>query len=331
MKNKMTVLTLLLLLAATAKLSAQVDPHFSQYYAYPLWLNPALTGVINGDSRVAVNYKNQWQSINHAYQTGAVSADFRTTDKMSLGITMLDQSAGDGSYNYYSAYGSFGYAIPVSADGNQKVSFGLQAGIINRSFDMSKLEFGDQYNPIFGFDPTTPSFENFASTSNTIFDANAGVFYYDGDPMKTANIFGGVAVDHLSRPKDYFSANGSSKIPLRYVVHAGVRIKASDMFDIIPNALYIRQQNADIRALGAYSEIKTQTGNGLILGAMYRFGDAAVADVGYHINNMIIGASYDFNTSSLTRATSGQGGFELSFSYVFHKRIQEPEPICPRL
>lgn len=331
MKHKLIIIALLLQIGAVKHLAAQVDPHFSQYYAYPLWLNPALTGVINGSSRVSANYKNQWATVNNAYQTAAISADFRATEKLSLGLNILDQSAGSASYNYFSGYGSLGYAVAISNDGNQKLSFGLQAGLINRNFNMSKLQFGSQFNPELGFDPGLPSFENLATTNTTVFDANAGVFYYNGDPQTNINPFLGFSAGHLSRPKDAFSGESNSKIPIRWTVHGGLRIRASDYFDLIPHALYIRQQNTDIKAFGAYSEFKFQDDKGLIFGAMMRLGDAAVADLGYHMNSMIIGASYDFNTSSLNRATGGQGGIELSISYVFRKKIQEPEPICPRL
>jgi type IX secretion system PorP/SprF family membrane protein len=331
MKTKLIIIALLLQIGVVIKSNAQVDPHFSQYYAYPLWLNPALTGVINGDARISANYKNQWATINNAYETAAVSGDFRATNKLSLGFNVLDQSAGGSSYNYFSAYGSLGYGITLSDDGNQKLHFGLQAGLINRSFDMSKLQFGSQFNPSVGFDPTLPNFETLNNTSSTIFDANAGIFYYNGDPMATVNAFGGVSAGHLNRPKDNLSGEGSARIPIRYAVHGGLRIKASDYFDIVPNALFIKQQDTQIKAFGAYSEIKFQDDKGLILGALFRINDAAVADVGYHVSNMIIGASYDFNTSSLNRATNGQGGIELSISYVFKKRMSQPEPICPRL
>lgn len=331
MRNKIIQLTLLLLTVIAGRSAAQVDPHFSQYYANPLWLNPALTGVINGDYRLIANYKNQWADINNAYQTVAVSADWRSDDKLSLGFNILDQSAGGHSFNYLGAYGSLGYGISISDDDNQRINFGVQAGIINRSFDMNKLQFGDQYNPISGFDSGLSSFENFPSTNTTVFDANAGIFYYDGNPLSSVNPFLGVSVFHLSRPKDAFTENGAGKIPLRYDLHGGVRIKVSDFFDLTPNALYIRQQSADIKAVGAYSELKFQSDNGLILGALYRFGDAVSFDAGYHISSLIIGTSYDVNTSSLNRGTGGRGGIELSLSYVFHKRIQEPEPVCPRL
>lgn len=332
--KKLLIITiaLLLQLGAVSRLQAQIDPHFSQYYAYPIYLNPALTGVINGDLRVNGNFKNQYANINNAYQTGAISVDYKSSDKVGLGFNIVNQAAGDIGYNYFAAYGSFGYAISVSNDGYKKVSFGINAGLINRSFDASKAQFGSQFNPGSGFDPSLPSNENFLNTNGTVFDAGAGVFYYDGDPLHTANFFGGFSAGHLSRSKDPFALGGTqSKIPVRYTAHAGVRIKASDYFDVIPHAIYMRQQKAEEKAVGAYTEFKLPDDKGLILGAMYRFKDAAIANAGYHVKSLIIGASYDFNTSSLNRATYGQGGLELSISYVFRKHVDEPEPVCPRL
>jgi type IX secretion system PorP/SprF family membrane protein len=331
MKNKIMTIVLLLLVGAAGKLQAQVDPHFSQYYAYPLWLNPALTGVMNGDLRVSGNFKSQWATVGSGYETGAASIDYRPTNKLAVGLTILNQAAGDAGFNYFSAYGSLGYAIPVSLDGNQKVSFGVQAGLINRSFDVNKLQFGSQYDPVTGYNPGMGSLENFSSNNATVFDANAGIFYYDGDPLSNVNLFGGVSISHLSRPKDPFATTTDGKLPMRYIIHGGARIKVTDEFDLTPNILYIRQQDAEVKGIGAYTEMKLQNNNGLILGTMYRVNDAAIADVGYHFSNTVIGVSYDFNTSSLTRATAGNGGIELSISYVFHKHISEPEPICPRL
>jgi len=47
------------LLCASVVSNAQTDPHFSQYYAYPMWLNPGLTGAIDGDYRVTALYRDQ--------------------------------------------------------------------------------------------------------------------------------------------------------------------------------------------------------------------------------------------------------------------------------
>src|SRR6185437_7654822 len=51
------------------------DPAFSQFFASPLSLNPALTGKFNGSVRVAGNYRNQWPQINNAFITSTVSID----------------------------------------------------------------------------------------------------------------------------------------------------------------------------------------------------------------------------------------------------------------
>lgn len=331
MKRILTVLIFTVCGLFSNKIFAQVDPHFSQYYAYPLWLNPALTGVFNGDLRVTGNFRSQYGSIDNPYSSTAISADFRPTSKLSVGINIMDQSAGSAGYNYLAAYGSASYSIIVSNDSYQHVNFGLQAGMINRRFDMSKFEFGNQYDPTMGFNPSLPSLENFNSTNTTVFDANAGVFYYDGNPLKTANLFGGVSVNHIAPAKDPFSTVADSKIPLRYDLHAGVRIQASESFSVTPHALYIQQQNNRILAIGAYTRFMVKGDNGLLLGYMYRINDASVATVGYNFNNFVMGASYDITSSSLTRANQGQGGLELSLYYIFRKRIQEPEEVCPRL
>jgi len=328
---KKIVVLILIAIAAAGSVKAQIDPHFSQYYAYPLWLNPALTGVFDGDVRVNANAKTQWTGIPGGYKTGGASVDLRAGEKSALGLNIINQAAGTAGWNYFAAYASYSYGISVSADETQKLRFGLQAGIINRSFDPSKLQFDDQYNPVIGFDPTTASFETFATTSATVFDASAGLFYYDGDPQHNSNFFGGLSVAHLTSPKDPFTNGGTitSRLPMRFTAHAGIKIKASDDFDVTPHGVFISQQGNSIKALGVYSELKGSNDDGLILGAMLRLGDAVVADAGYHIQNMTIGVSYDFNTSPLKSATNGQGGFEVSISYIFKSKTN-PSVVCPK-
>lgn len=330
MKSKLTILLWLQIVAVIA-VKAQIDPHFSQYYANPLWLNPALTGVMNADMRINANYKNQWPTVNNAFRTGAVSADFKPDDQVGLGLAVLDQSAAGGSYNYLTTYGSFGYGIALSKSGFQRLSFGLQAGFINRSFNTSNLQFGNQFVPGAGYDGSANNFENISSSNVTVFDANGGIFFYDGDPSKRLNVFAGASASHLTRPKDRFTTLDNSRMPIRYALHGGIKIRINDYVDLTPNALYIRQQNSEIKGLGLYSEIKFMTDQALILGGMYRFDDAAIANVGYRLRNVVLGLSYDINTSSLNNATNARGGIELSLSYIFRKRIQQPDPVCPRL
>lgn len=308
--------------------SAQIDPHFSQYYAYPMWLNPALTGVINGDARVNGNFKNQWATINDAYKTFALSADIRSGERAGWGFNVIDQAAGGASYNYLAAYGSFSYAIPFSHSQIQWLSFGLQAGFVNNSIDASKLQFGNQYDPAVGYNPGLSSNEPFANLSSTVLDVNAGLFYHDDDLLKTTNIFGGISVAHLANSSAGGNNPENNSFPMRYVVHGGARIHANNFLDLVPHFIYVKQQENKIQALGISSEIRNQSYAGLVLGGMYRLQDAAVVNAGYHVNNLTVGASYDFNTSALTGATKSRGGMEISVSYIF-QRGRYGRPICP--
>ena len=72
--------------------SAQVDPHFSQYYAYPLYLSPAFTGVIDGDYRATAIYKNQWVTVDRPYSTVGLSADMNTAKDLNIGFNILTQT-----------------------------------------------------------------------------------------------------------------------------------------------------------------------------------------------------------------------------------------------
>src|SRR5690625_5556006 len=54
------------------------DIHYSQFYMAPLHLNPAMAGVMNCNSRMIVNYRNQWATVlTNPYNT--FSADRKST------------------------------------------------------------------------------------------------------------------------------------------------------------------------------------------------------------------------------------------------------------
>jgi len=322
----------MLLMFFAIKVNAQVDPHFSQYYAYPLWLNPALTGVVDGNARLTANYKDQWTGLDNGFKTLAISGDFRTSDRIALGFNVLDQKAGTAGYNYLSGYGSFAYQVPVSENGYHKLSFGVQAGLIYRGFDVNKLQMDDQYNPLLGYDPTIATTENFSSTAATLFDANAGVFYYDGTPSGRVNVFAGFSAGHLAAAKDAFANGGlGARIPMRYTFHGGLRIAAADFMDLTPHVIYMKQQHAELKAVGLNAEFNLDTDCSVTVGALCRFKDAAVGSVGFNVKNLIIGLSYDYTTSSLQKSSGFGGGYELSLSYVFKRRLAGRSQVCPRL
>jgi hypothetical protein len=70
------ILTLVIALTFCLQSTWAQDPNFSQFFASPMTLNPALTGKFDGVFRVAGNYRNQWPTINNAFVTKTVSVDF---------------------------------------------------------------------------------------------------------------------------------------------------------------------------------------------------------------------------------------------------------------
>ncbi|WP_293743123.1 PorP/SprF family type IX secretion system membrane protein [uncultured Pedobacter sp.] len=314
----------------TAKSFAQTDPHFSQYYANPLYLNPALTGVIDGDYRATVNFKQQWSALNSSFLTGGASFDMAPKKNFAFGATILNQRAGELDFNYLSALVSGSYRLRFGAEGLQMVSFGLQAGIINRSFDFSQARFGNQFNPITGYDGGMMSGETLSSQSSLVPDVNAGIMFFDGDPNKDINVFLGASAAHLTRPMDRFSGT-NSRVPVRFTGHGGARIRASELLDIVPNALFMYQGNTNEVSLGAYAQLNVNPSANILFGGNYRIKDAAIAFVGLQLKNMVFGLSYDVNTSSFNRASNSNGGLELSISLIGRNGIIGPNFFCPRL
>ena len=252
---------------------------------------------------------------------------------MNVGINLLNQTAGDGGYYYRTAYANLAYTgVRFGAAENHRVVMGLQLGMIWRGFNASKFTFGDQWDPITGFNPGA-STDGFNKTKNSSFDAGAGILYFDATPGKKANVYAGFSVAHLTKPKDYFSSDGNAKLPMRYTGHAGVRLTFSELLSITPNVLYAKQGTAEEKMAGAYVQLNAAPGTDVMLGANYRIKDAVSPFVGFTHKNMVLGISYDVNTSELGKMAHGSNSFEISLSFTGRRSIRTPEGnfICPRL
>src|SRR3979411_2866807 len=119
------------LFALGTDLRAQ-DPGFSQFFASPLTLNPALTGKFNGVVRVAGNYRNQWPSINNAFITSTISVDapiFRKqlpeNDTWGLGLMAMTDKTASGALNSNYISLSTAYHKSLDEDGYHQLGVGL--------------------------------------------------------------------------------------------------------------------------------------------------------------------------------------------------------------
>jgi type IX secretion system PorP/SprF family membrane protein len=332
----MKKLLLLILIITCFRLfpKAQVDPHFSEYYIYPSWVNPALTGSFDGNVRVSAIYRSQWASIANGLQTIGVSADAVTNKDLNLGLGIFQQSAGTG-YKYLNAAASLSYTgLKFGKDGENVIALGLQAGLINRRFDASKFQLGDQWNQVTGYVPDNVTGDQIGTKSSSVFDAGAGALWYNTGVTAKVHPYLGFSANHLTQPADNFTTGSvKGKLPVRYTVHGGVSIAVSQGFLINPNFLYLRQGTADEKMVGAYAQVKASDAVDVLGGVNVRFNDAVVPFAGMQFKNFLIGASYDVNTSQLGKSISNANSFELTLSYVFAKnKLLAPKYFsCPKL
>lgn len=315
------------------KADAQVDPHFSQFYAYPLWLNPGMAGMMDGDYRFTGVYRNQWSSVMTPYNTAGFSADVNTGKNLNLGANFMSQTAGDAGYKYLNAYATLAYSgIRFGQDNNQQITIGLQAGLLSRRFDPAKFQFGDQWNPITGYNPGATTADIITKTSSSVLDMGAGISYADASPDKKVNFFGGVGAFHLTKPEDPFVSSGTNAVlPVRYTIHAGARLNLTETVSITPNLLYMKQGTASEKMAGLFAQLRANDFTDLLFGVNYRLDDAVSPYVGVAFHDFVLGVSYDVNTSDLGKAVNGTNSLELSFTYIGRKSGKPLRYLsCPR-
>ena len=118
------------------------DPNFSQFFASPLTLNPAMTGKFDGLYRVAGNYRNQWPTINNAFVTYTASLDGHILadripewDQFGVGIMGFSDKSGNGVLqNNYAAL-SLAYHKALDENGWHQIGVGFQGTYLNKRLE----------------------------------------------------------------------------------------------------------------------------------------------------------------------------------------------------
>jgi len=326
-KNIVTRLSLgaVLALALQAPVQAQ-DIHFTQFEAAPLTVNPSFTGGFSGQFRAAAIYRNQWKSVTIPFVTYAASFDMPLVydlshdDYLAAGVQLYNDKAGDGNLTNFSGLLSVAYHKFLGE--KAQIGVGVQGGYTEKSIDISKLYFGDEF--LNGtFQPGTSAEYPYLNNRIKYFNVNAGVSF----SHSVSNNFGyvlGVGANNLNQPKDALERRSNSDVGLamRYTGQLGVIAFLSDRFSLRPAALY--QMQASASEIVAGNEFNYIVGNpdihsfatAIFLGGWYRNGDAAMATVGVEWKGFKFGVSYDYNLSTLKDASNGRGGFEISLRYI---------------
>lgn len=321
-----------LLLLISGSLRAQ-DFHLSMYDAAPMFLNPALTGVVDANLRVHAQYRNQWRSVAFKpYNTALISVD-APKGKWGFGAQIMNMRAGVGNYNVLQGLASVSYAVPLDKNKFNNISFGIQAGATQKRVEAALYTFDNQYTSQSGgsFDNSIASGESFNRQSFVTPQLNVGFIYFNSKQQARLNPFLGYSAFNLSNPKEtYYNTN--NRLPIRHYAHAGVRINVTELFYVLPKVLIMLQKNASeqLYAVDAGYFFKEQEFY-LLGGLNYRVKDAAVVYIGARKNNYIAKIAYDTNISTLKSVSKYRGAFEISFTYLVKKSKSKEVRHCPRL
>ena len=333
---KKAIVTLIIFLSVSLFINAQ-DPHFSQFFASPLTLNPALTGKFDGTLRVSGNYRNQWPAFNNVYTTSTLSVDFAILknklpdyDTWGVGVLALTDKAGGGvlTNNYVGL--STSYHKALDEDGFKQIGVGFQGSYGQKRLDRNKLLFEDQVSP-FGFTGVTQ--ETFSGDIMNInyFDVNAGLLFSSSTDISN-NFYIGASMYHINRPKESFKG-GNWNVSPRTTFSAGGYFPVSDILTFHTSAIYQNQSGATETVIGgalaASLDDQSENPSNVYAGLWYRFNDAIIPYIGLEFSGLRIGASYDVNVSSLKAGSQSRGGMEISLIYIKKPAGYKGMP-CPK-
>jgi type IX secretion system PorP/SprF family membrane protein len=297
----------------------------------PLVINPAFTGMFDGQVRAAAIYRNQWASVTVPYVTYGASVDLpilieRNGDYLAAGLQLYKDQAGDANLSNFTGMASLAYHkyFGQTEHGGSDLAVGLQGGYAQKSIDLSKLYFGDEY--VNGtFVPAT-SQEYHLGLNNSVhyYLVNAGISFSQSASEKFGYTLG-VGANNINQPNDAIEKqqNSETGLDMRITAEAGANWLVGQRFSLRPAVLYQTQASATEVIIG--NEFHYAVGNNpeyenfstaIFVGGWYRTGDATMITAGVEFKGFRIGVAYDYNISTLNTSSNGNGGFELAIRYI---------------
>ncbi|MEQ8624505.1 MAG: type IX secretion system membrane protein PorP/SprF [Vicingaceae bacterium] len=317
MKNYLLLsFTFLMLFSAKGQ-----DMRFSQFYAAPLYTNPAFTGATI-EHRLVVNYRHQWPNIPGAFESYHASYEYNAADINSgFGLMMNREEAG--SFGLTTNSVAFSYAYRFQINRKMILQPGLKIGYGFRGIDYDKLVFNDQLE---SGSSSTLDVDAFADENSSYADISAGLLLY------AENYWVSSSLNHINKPNQALLANGNSELPMKFTFQAGYKfslsgpvVKRRSSREITTALHYDAQGKFDQFDIGAYYNHAPFTFGFWYRGIPgfkrydrgYANNDAVILLVGFSIpdRNLRVGYSYDVTISRLI-SDSG-GAHEISLVYEF--------------
>lgn len=304
------------------------DIHFSQFSDSPLFTNPALTGntitqyIDNPLYRAGANFKNQGASITAPYRTysaffdGSVNPRRLRKSQIGFGVLLYNDKAGDATLQNSTGMLNFSFTRGFNRFNTLTATLGFSIGFINRTVDITKLVFDNQWNGVV-FDPLASNNENFSSSSIFAFNFNfGGLIKYKFNKYLYSQI--GASLSHINKPKTTFY-DSDNRINQKLIVHANALIIADKNIFIEPGIMYSIQDNTYEAILGSNINLVKRDVQ-LILGLWYRINRDIIPLMGMKYHGFKFAISYDVNVSKLNLASNYMGGVEISLIKVFNKK-----------
>ncbi|MCI5081935.1 MAG: PorP/SprF family type IX secretion system membrane protein [Saprospiraceae bacterium] len=313
-----------------SSLAAQ-DIHFSHIHASPFNLNPALTGIFEGDMRLIANYRNQWRSVTADYKTMMASADmkiggFNQNSIIGLGAHVNADVAGDLDYTTQSVGFSASFMQAFDRHRSHILAGGLQIGRVTSRFDPSKMITYEEETFFGSGDRSRISY----------YDMSAGLVWYKRI-KKEQFLYAGASVYHINNPiVSFFGEPEGNQLFRRYVVHGGANVALNKWYTLIPNAIFMVQGPHQQATLGTFVRYHNPTKQlmkknhvSLMFGGWVRAfaledrlsADALVGAIRIDFQNLIMTFTYDINISTLAPVSYGQGGPEFSLIYLIGSEL----------
>jgi len=313
------------------------DIHFSNWNMSPLNLNPANTGMFEGDGRLIFNFRNQWKRVPVPYNTFSFGADFNLkktlvkNTKEAVGLIFNHDASGDGKYTITDFKVPFNHKFSFKKDPSLTIALGVLAGLTNLKIDPTKLSYDKQWDGD-AYNQGIANGEDFPRQSKVFADISLGTVVQKTITSKIIATVG-YGISHINKPN--ISFYNTSGVVLRPRHNESLQLKYSfNSISAIMFEYYGNQQQKfreNLVGVSYYHSIDPKTNTVFNVGILSRIKDALITTVGLQYNSMRLQASYDYNYSQFKRATNGRGGFEISFIYIWAKpKVFVPKSsVCP--
>jgi len=323
----------MILMLAIARLAHAQDFQLSMYETAPLFLNPAMTGLIETKMRAHLHFRNQWNALAYKPFTTALASFDVPKNKWGFGGQICNMRAGLANYNVLQLLGSASYSSYIDKNKKHSFSLGLQAGFTQKHLEYPILTFDSQWTTAQGgsFDNSLNSNENFEKRVQFQGALNFGALYNYGKHQNRLNPFFGFSAFNLNKPKETFFGS-ENRLPMRFYFHPGVRVNVSELLYFIPKVLVYTQAKTvqETYAIDAGYYFKGEKFY-VLAGFMYRVADASVLHAGIKKDNVMIKFAYDFNISTLKGISKTRGAYEISLTWYGKKEKLNEIKHCPRL